>query len=138
MPFRVESNYRQVSANLKKLDKAVNANFKKASRASVAGVVAEARGIAASHGFQRVPGAIVPTVTPTYVGIRVKAKSSVAGVLHERSRGKWRHPVFGNRAVWVDQNAQPSVKPAADRNRVKVVADVKVAMRAAAAEAGFH
>lgn len=136
--FSITTNYRQVNARLRQVDVNAQKNLKRTARLSVLPIVAEARNIAAGHGFKRVPGAIVPNITGTYAGVKVRVRKSTVGVLHERSRGKWRHPVYGNKAVWRNQIAQPSLKPALKANQARVVREMKYAVRLASREAGFR
>jgi hypothetical protein len=51
--------------------------------------------------------------------------------------GKFRHPVYGNRSVWVDQDMHPYLLPAALKNRRKVEDMVGEAVREAFRESGL-
>lgn len=70
----------------------------------------------------RIPGSIrVRTV-----GIRVsviagdKNAPHAAAFEHEGVPGFFRHPVFGNRSVWVDQRARAYLRPAAEASASEV------------------
>lgn len=52
--------------------------------------------------------------------------------------GNFRHPVHGNRSVWVDQRARPYMWPAVRDSREQVAKDIDAAVVAAAKNAGFR
>lgn len=52
--------------------------------------------------------------------------------------GTFRHPVFGNREVWVPQRARPFLFPAVRAGRDRVIGAVEDAINDAAASAGFN
>lgn len=92
----------------------------------------------------RIPGAIKPKVTQRWVGARVDRKRAPHGRPYEglqtgmRSRGVFRHPVFGNRKVWVSQKTRPFLAPAFDANRETAAEAAKQAITDAAREVGFN
>ncbi len=134
MPLGIQSNYKEVQARLKTVSPLAQKSLKRAGVVAVGEVVAEAR--ARASWSAKIPPAIVPTATSTYVGVRVRGSKVPIATLNER-RGGWRHPVFGNTNVWVPQRSRPSVKPAVNAHRAKVTAEMKVAMDVAIAEARF-
>lgn len=79
----------------------------------------------------RIPGAVKakPFFTAKRAGVTLvvdKAKAPEARPLEHGGRpGKFRHPVFGHRAVWVDQAARPFFYSAVERS-----VEVEIAMRA--------
>lgn len=87
----------------------------------------------------RIPGQIKPQVTVRKVGLRVRS----AKVPHARpyegiSQGAtFRHPVFGNRSVWVEQRARPFLLPAVEENREKFVDAAGDAIEGAARATGW-
>jgi hypothetical protein len=91
----------------------------------------------------RIPGAIKPQVTQRLIGLRVARKQAPHGRPYEglqtgaRGRSTFRHPVFGNRKVWVSQNTRPFLQPAMDDNREEAVEAAKKAVVSAAERAGF-
>lgn len=84
----------------------------------------------------RIPGAVGLTVSfaSRTGGVRVRVNSKRAP--HARplenlgKAGSFRHPVYGNRDVWVSQAAHPFFFPAVQANRDKVKGLVADAVRA--------
>ncbi|MCP4961319.1 MAG: hypothetical protein GY925_18900 [Actinomycetia bacterium] len=69
-------------------------------------------------------------VTAKRVAIQLKAKKTAPHAPISEVGG--RHPVFGNRKVWVDHPARPRLGPAVDRNRKKIADEISEAIIAAA------
>lgn len=71
----------------------------------------------------RIPGAIVPTATTRFVGVRVLKAKAPHGPLFERGEAgsrnamSFRHPLFGNRAFWFQEPTRPFVQPAVEKHR---------------------
>lgn len=72
--------------------------------------------------------------------IRVNAKKAPHGRPYENmgQQGTFRHPVYGNRHVWVSQTARPFLFPAADAHRSEVRAAAGDAVDSAARQHGFR
>lgn len=87
----------------------------------------------------RIPGAIRPRVTTRRVGLRVAAKRAPhARPFEGISQGAtFRHPVFGNRNVWVPQSARPFLKPAVEENRDEFMDAAGKALDEAAQQTGW-
>lgn len=66
-------------------------------------------------------------------GVFVRATARHAGLFEFGGR----HPVFGNRDVWVDQPARPFLRPAVEAHRDAAVQAVEEALFDAIKEAGF-
>lgn len=129
---QLDSNYRQVIKQLGKVDKEAKKEIRTALRADLAPIVAQAR---ANAGWStRIPAAIVPKVSARDVAVRVNSKKAPHGKVYEFGG---RHPVFGNRAVWVPVAAKPYVRPAVNANRTKVRLSMGVAIAKANKKAGF-
>lgn len=68
----------------------------------------------------RIPGTIKASSSGA-ISAKVKAggpNAPHAAALENNGKpGKFRHPVFGNDQVWVDQPARPYLGPAADKNQ---------------------
>lgn len=77
------------------------------------------------------------TLTTSYVKAGSKAAPHAAAFENEGRAGVFRHPVFGNRGVWVTQDAHPAAIAALQKRGDDVVALVSKAIDAWAAEAGF-
>lgn len=95
------------------------------------------RDIQAGAGFSsRIPGAVRIGVAfgSKTGGVRIyvdQKKVPHARPIENLGRaGTFRHPVFGNREVWVEQPAQPFFFPAVKRNRAQVRELVADAVRA--------
>ena len=88
----------------------------------------------------RIPGAIKPQVTTKLVGIRVAGKQAPHAKPFENTSntGWFRHPVFGNRQVWVNQNARTFLRPAVDANQESAAQAVAKAIDTAGRAAGFR
>lgn len=67
------------------------------------------------------------------LGNKGKSKSQAAA----RS-GRFRHPVYGNRSAWVNQDMHPALLPAAEKNIRKIEALEGKAVAAAFKEVGFE
>lgn len=64
----------------------------------------------------RIPGTVkarVAGVNAVVVSAGGKDAPHAKPIEHAGAEGSFRHPVFGNRDVWVDQEARPSLHPAA-------------------------
>jgi hypothetical protein len=88
----------------------------------------------------RVPAAIKPQATTKGMGLRVARGKAPHGRPFEGigGNGTFRHPVFGNKQVWVAQTTRPFLQPAFDANREKAVEGAQKAMMEAAKSAGFR
>jgi hypothetical protein len=92
----------------------------------------------------RIPGAIKPSVTAKGMGLRVAGKQAPHGRPFEglqnglRSRSHFRHPVFGNREVWVNQATRPYLGPAFLANHDAAVKAAQEELGKAAAQIGFR
>lgn len=94
----------------------------------------------------RIPGAIegkpVTDMTRGSVGYMIRVRLSAAP--HGRAfeglgqGGSFRHPVFGNRDVWVSQPTRPFVWPAVSGRRSQIQSACLSAFEDAARECGFR
>lgn len=91
---------------------AIAAGLKVGLRSAAEMVAVEAR--SRSRWSERIPGSI--RTTTRLASARVTAggpKAPEAAPLNNRGRGgTFRHPVFGDPSVWVDQEARPFLQPA--------------------------
>lgn len=87
----------------------------------------------------RIPGAIKPQVTVKKVGLRVRAKNAPHARPYEGiSQGAtFRHPVFGNRNVWVTQAARPFLDPAVEEHKEEFMEAAGTAVDEAADKTGW-
>lgn len=86
----------------------------------------------------RIPGAIAKSVTTKKVGLRVRGAKAPHGRPFEGITGAtFRHPVFGNREVWVSQAARPFLKPAVDAHKDEFLEAAGEAVDEAARKTGW-
>lgn len=88
----------------------------------------------------RIPGTV--KVRRRGVAVRVQAGGNLApgaAAIDNRGRtGTFRHPVFGNRNVWVSQQAHPFLEPARDEHLGDLEQLVLNAVDQAFVSAGWH
>jgi hypothetical protein len=140
--FRFEIDgeaFRVFQRELRKVEPALAKELNKELRDVVAQhVVPDAK---ANAGWStRIPAAIKPQVTTKQVGVRVAARQAPHGRPFEGLRGNssFRHPVFGNRNVWVAQSTRPFLAPAVDKNQEKASQAALRAVDTAGRAAGFR
>lgn len=135
---------RQLSRNLRgfKPDKALKKTLRTAGKL----VAEDAKVLAAGHS-KSIPPTVRVRLSKTRINIIAgNDEVPLAGLYelgnkgHSKSqassrRGQFRHPVFGNREVWVNQKRYAFLLPAAERQRRKVEkmagSDVATALREA-------
>jgi len=79
----------------------------------------------------RIPGSIrVRTTQTAAVSVIAGGPQALdaAPLEHQGLPGSFRHPVFGNRAVWVDQTARPFLHPALEAKGEEAKAAVAAAL----------
>lgn len=136
-----------VGAQLKLMDKTMATAIRKNIRTAVseAGteIVAKARSNASWS--SRIPDAIRMRVSFSARGAGVSVVASKARAPHGRpyemgskgTQGELKHPVFGNRKVWVSEAARPFFFPAVRSATPKMIRDMDRVISDAAREAGF-
>jgi hypothetical protein len=97
---------------LRKFAPEVDKSFRKRLRTVAVVVAADAKGRASWS--RRIPRAIKPGVTAKGAQITVRAAIAPHGPLYEGdgSSGSFRHPLFGDRGHWYQQQRRPFVRPA--------------------------
>lgn len=149
--FRFEIDgeaFRTFQRELRKTEPALAKSLNKELRNVVKDKVVPAAKANASWST-RIPGAIKPQVTTKQIGVRVAGSGSGRkGAIRQAAHGYafentsntgwFRHPVFGNRNVWVNQNARPFLRPAVESNQEAVVTAAMDAVDAAGRAAGFR
>jgi hypothetical protein len=135
----VVDGYKETLRAIRAFDPALRRELNRELRQEAAGVLIAAR--VNSAWSERIPSALALSVTAKDVAVRVKRARAPHGPLFERggrgNSGTFRHPVFGNRNVWVAQNRRPFIQPAVDARRNQVVAGVAAAVQTAARKAGL-
>lgn len=101
-------------------------------------VAEEARALA---GFSsRIPGAIKVSAAGNAIKVYVLAKKApnAKPLEHGGKGGTFRHPVFGDRDVWVSQQARPFLWPALMANKGRAVEAAKRAVDRALRKVHSH
>lgn len=135
-------DFRNFQRTLKTLDKEISKALNRELRKVIGSTIVPAARQNASWS-SRIPGAIKPTVGTTKIGARVASRQAPHGRAYEglakgvRSNASFRHPVFGNRDVWVSQRTRPYLQPAFDDNAGEATKAAEEAIEKAARAAGF-
>lgn len=131
------SQLKQLAFVLKRTQPAIGKELNLSFKAMGEKVAADARANASFS--SRIPGTI--KVRRRGLGVRVQAGGDnaphAAPLEHGGEPGTFRHPVFGNRNVWVSQPAHPFLHPAAEKERPVVEALAVEAVDKALRDAGF-
>jgi len=136
-------DFRDFQRTIKGLDAGVARELNKELRKVLKSTIIPAAKSNASWS-SRIPGAIKPTVGTTKIGARVASKQAPHGRAFEglqkglRGNGTFRHPVFGNRNVWVNQATRPYLAPAFDSKAGEATKAAEAAIATAARAAGFR
>jgi hypothetical protein len=107
---------RKLVNDLRKIGDGVGRNLGKEFKKAAGPVASQAK--ANASWSSRIPGAITVGVSSSrrYPGAQIKVsktKAPHARLFEFPSRGgSFRHPVFGNREVWVAQKGRPFIRPA--------------------------
>ena len=86
----------------------------------------------------------ISDMTRGRVGVELRVSKGVPharpyeGISQQGSTSYFRHPVFGNREVWVSQNTRPYLWPAVRGRARDMRAAVEQAFEDAARESGFR
>jgi hypothetical protein len=133
------SAVRRLGADLRAADPVAARTLRLGLKSGADLVAAEARNIAS--GFStRIPQTIKASASG-YLSAKVKAGASsaphAAALENHGFSGTFKHPLFGDRTVWVQQSAQPFLAPAADRNAVAVEGIVVSAVKSGFAALGL-
>lgn len=135
----VIDGYTTLLRGLKRFAPDVDKELRKDLRVIASGVAGEAKSRASWS--TRIPAAIGVSVTNRGAGVKVSRRRAPHGPLFERgqrgNRGAFRHPVFGNRDVWVSQRTRPYLQPAIDHHRDDVLRKSETALRTAIRKAGL-
>lgn len=135
-------DFRNFQRTLKKMDKDISRELNKQLRKVIASTIVPAARSNASWS-SRIPAAIKPSVGTRNIGARVASKQAPHGRAYEglqkglRNNSHFRHPVFGNRNVWVSQATRPFLAPAFESNAAEATKAAEEAISQAASAAGF-
>lgn len=111
--------YRKLTRDLKafKPDKQLKKTLKVAGEL----IATDAQALVGSHS-QTVPGSIKVRLRKTSISVLAGGEGVPMGGLLEMGnrgrghKGKFRHPVFGDKSVWVEQDMHPFLLPAQKKN----------------------
>ena len=135
-------DFRNFQRTLKKVNATISKELNKELRRVLNSTIIPAARSNASWS-SRIPAAIRPTVGASKIGARVAANRAPHGRAYEglakglRSNSSFRHPVFGNRNVWVEQRTRPFLAPAFDSHAGEASKAAEAAIQNAARSAGF-
>ncbi len=112
--------------------------FNKALRAAALPVAEVAKQLASWS--SRIPATIKIAGGARWIVIKAGGKGAphAAAFEHKGKPGTFRHPMFGNRDVWVAQKARPFLVPALVANHENIRRDAEAAVILVLREAGFH
>jgi hypothetical protein len=133
---------RKLVNDLRKIGDGVGRNLGKEFKKAAGPVAAQAKANAAWS--TRIPGAITVGVSSSrrFPGAQIKVSKTKAP--HARlfefpgRGGSFRHPVFGNREVWVDQKGRPFIRPAVRAKRGEFIKACDRAVDETARAHGFR
>jgi hypothetical protein len=116
MTDSTSEDVRMLINDLRKIGDGVGRNLGKEFKRAAGPVAQQAR--ANASWSTRIPGAITVGVSSSrrFPGAQIKVAKSLAP--HARmyefpgGGGSFRHPVYGNREVWVSQRGRPFIRPA--------------------------
>jgi hypothetical protein len=112
------------SRELRKANPKLKREFDRLLKQAADGIVTEAK---INAGWsERIPGSIRPVIKRGRVAVKAgNAKAPHAAALENKGKGgTFRHPVYGNRAVWVDQEAHPYLGPEIPKHDAEVQAGI--------------
>lgn len=131
------SGLKELASVLRRTDPAIKKEFYKGLRQ--AGHIVEEVAVFYSRWSGRIPSSLV--VRGSGLHVQVAARSSIAPDAapfeHGGQEGTFRHPVYGNREVWVDQPAHPFLAPALAARIDQVLEVTMGAVDSALLEAGW-
>lgn len=129
----LDDDWREVQRTLKKLAPDAAKAMNRAIRREAKKVQADARRGYAEYST-RIGRAVGVSVSSKHVALRLSAKKAPHGPINEFGG---RHPVFGNRNVWVEQEARPRLEPAVDEHREPIRERIAEEVIDAARQLGF-
>lgn len=136
MAIEVEG-YAQLQKTLRQLAPQVQKDANKQIKIEADRIASDAKAFAVWS--ERIPGAISVTANSRGAGLKVSSRRAPHGRLFERGSGRgrsFRHPVFGNRDVWVSQQARPYLEPAIKQNQHWFLRSLEGILREAIRKAG--
>lgn len=124
--------------DLKRLAPDIRKELDRELRAAAKEVAATAK--ANASWSTRIPAAIGVSVTGKVVAVKAREVKAPHARPYEGigGQGSFRHPVFGDRQVWVSQATRPFIAPAAKEHEADFYRRVEDAVDRAAAKAGFR
>lgn len=142
MPISGSEDVVKLVNDLRKIGDGVGRNLGKEFKKAAGPVAQEAR--ANASWSSRIPGAITVGVSSSrrFPGAQIKVskdKAPHARLYEYPGRGgSFRHPVYGNREVWVEQRGRPFIRPAVRAKGGEFVKAADRAVDSAAKAAGFR
>lgn len=133
------SDLRAIAKGLKAVQPALAKEFTAQLAAGGRLVAAKAR-LRAAWFSSRIPDTIRVKASGVRVSVAAGGRSAphAAPFEHQGVAGEFRHPVFGNRDVWVKQQAHPYLGPALEESGAQLEQLVERAVTTTFARLGFH
>lgn len=133
------SNMKKLGAELRATKPKTYKQLQKALKGAAVMVAVEARLLIGFYS-SRIPKTVTPFARGLTVGVRAGGASAPHAVPfeHDGVPGTFRHPVFGNRDVWVSQDAHPFLMPALVKEADNVERACAAAIDGVLLEAGFR
>jgi hypothetical protein len=137
------SSWRNLQRDLKRLAPEIQKELNKEIKGIAGDIVSDAKSSASWS--SRIPGALAVSVTTSRVGVKVNRKKAPHARAFEGvgrsgfgTKSSFRHPVFGNRNVWVSQPTRPFLAPAIRANQTAFFQKAEEAVTNAARHAGWR
>lgn len=130
---------KKLAADLRKSNPELLKQLSKAIRGAAVTVAVEAR-LLSGYYSARIPTTVRTFATGLNAGVRAGGARAphAAPFEHFGLPGTFRHPVFGNRDNWVEQEAHPFLAPALEVEGPKVELAALAAVEATLLAAGFR
>lgn len=138
MAGRFSVQVRQAADDLRNMSTEVRRNLRPTLEQAARPIVTQAQ--ANASWSTRIPGAIRLSTLKRGVEIRVSSRKAPHARPYEGIRGNrsFRHPVMGNRDVWVAQQTRPFLQPAARAHGRQATEKVAKMIDRAARNNGFR
>ena len=135
-------SWRQLQRDLKDLGPGVKKELDDEIKTIAGHILSDAK--ARAGWSSRIPGSLAVSVTTTRVGVKASKRKAPHARAFEGVRRagfgsspSFRHPVYGNRGVWVTQTTRPFMAPAIRENQADFFEKAEVAITNAARTAGW-
>ncbi len=137
------TSYRNLMRDLRALEPEISKELKATFQDLGSDMVRDVK--ANASWSSRIPSAVSLSVTQTRVGVKASRRKAPHARSYEGISGSgifgtkssFRHPVFGNRSVWVNQSTRPFVAPAIRAHQEEFMDRASDAVADAARQVGW-